>query len=609
MMCFEGVLANPVFLGVVAICSVAAFVMLWTLKFQRFHGKSYYAATFLAMIWTLLTVGLEAASESFSCQIQWATLAWLGNGLVPIAWCFFVFAYIENAPWLGKRYVNAALIVVPLAIFALAGTNQWHHLVYTQASNIPAGEFRIAYAHGPAFYGFIVTLYAFVLASLVCLVRAFLRAKRSAWPLLIMLTAITVTPLTGNIAYVGFGFTVFGLDPTAFMFTLGIIAFTWLLVTSKTMDMASVGQSILFNTMSEPVILIDRHHEIALMNTAAKRSELLQDPVWLLGVILPHIEQVNSAGEVAQLSNGKKKYEPRIQKIESPLDPEKTILGWSVTFIDITERLEITSALEQALLKADDANRAKDEFVSVITHELRTPLTSLKGGLSLALSGHLGELPVPIRSSLEIANRSCARLSRLIDNLLLAQKIDSVALSLEKKPVDLVRLLEESFEENRAFASERGVQLSIAQVDESAVTVGDAFAIRQILDNLISNAVKFSSENGIVKGAITVTDGRIRLSIKDTGGGIPDGMEGKVFGRFGQVQNSRQGSTQGSGLGLHISKQLAEQLSGRVFYESEIGIGTTFHVEFPLRKEQSVTETELFEMNSTNRPAPPKKVG
>lgn len=608
-MCFEGVLANPVFLGVVAISSVAAFVMLWTLKFQCFHGKVYYATTFLAMIWTLSTVGLEAASSSFSCQMHWATLAWLGNGLVPVAWCFFVFAYIENAPWLGKRYVNAALIIVPLAFFAIAGTNQWHHLVYTEATHIPAGEARVAYVHGPAFYSFIATLYAFVLATLFCLGRAFLRAKRSAWPLLIMLTVITVTPFVGNAAYVGFGFTVFGLDPTAFMFTLGVLAFTWLLITNKTMDMASVGQSILFNTMSEPVVLIDRHREFALMNTAAKRSELLHNPVRLLDDIVAHIEGLNTAGEVAHLTIGQKTYEPRIQKIDSPLDPVKTILGWSVTFVDITERIAITSALEEALQKADDANRAKDEFVSVITHELRTPLTSLKGGLSLALSGHLGELPAPIRSSLEIANRSSARLSRLIDNLLLTQKIESVALSLESAPVDLGRLLEESFEENRTFASERGIHLAISQVDQSAVMTGDAFAIRQILDNLISNAIKFSNENGVVEGALKVMDGRIRLSIKDSGGGIPDGMESKVFGRFGQVQNSRQGSTQGSGLGLHISKQLAEQLSGHIFYESKLGTGTTFHVEFQRVRQQVVDATALVGMNSTSRPATPKKAG
>lgn len=162
-----------------------------------------------------------------------------------------------------------------------------------------------------------------------------------------------------------------------------------------------------------------------------------------------------------------------------------------------------------------------------------------------------------------------------------------MALTLENKPLDLGRLLEESFEENRAFASEQGVHLAKVQTDQSVVILGDAFAIRQILDNLVSNAIKFSNEHGIVEGTLKITGDRVRLSIKDTGEGIPEGMEARVFARFGQVQSSKQGSTQGTGLGLHISKQLVEQMSGDIFYESRVGLGTTFHISFCLEKHQS----------------------
>lgn len=587
MMCFEGVAGNPVFLGVIAICSVAAFVMVSMLKFQRFHGKTYYALAFGAMIWTLLTVGLEVASSTYTCQLLWATLAWPGNALVPISWCFFVFAYIENPTWLNKRKVGAALVLLPTVIFALAATNPWHHLVYTEASLIPQGGSQIDYVHGPAFHGIIATLYVFVFSTLFCLLKAFFRAKPSARPLLTMLVLITITPLAGNAAYVGFGVTVFGLDPTAFMFTLGILAFTWLLATNKTMDMAAVGQSSLFDTMSEPVILIDRHRKVARMNSAAKRSALLHDADRLARDMLAQIGTTNASEAAAQIVAGERTYEPRIQKIESPLDPVGTVLGWSITFVDITERIAITAALEEALRKADEASHAKDDFISVISHELRTPLTSLKGGLALALSGRLGDLAPPLQSSLEIASRSGVRLSKLIDNLLLAQKINTVALSLEKKPLDLARLLEESFEENRAFASERGVHLAKVKTDQSAVILGDAFAIRQILDNLVSNAIKFSHEHGIVEGTLKIADDRVRLSIKDTGEGIPEGMEAKVFERFGQVQSNKQGSTQGTGLGLHISKQLVAQLSGDIYYESCVGLGTTFHISFCLADQHS----------------------
>ncbi len=593
MTCFEGVGASRVLWAVVGVSAMAAFVMLWMLRFQRFQGKAYYGMTFVAMIWTLLMVGLEGASTGFSCKLQWATLAWLGNALVPVAWCFFVFAYVQNASWLSKRWVEIALVAVPSASFAFAATNQWHGLVYTDASVLAQGGHYIDYVHGLGFYAIICTLYAFVFATLWCLARAFMRAERVAWPLLSMLVIITITPLAANAAYVGLHFTVFGLDPTAFMFTFGIVAFTWMLVSNKTMDMTSVGQSILFDTISEPVVLIDNAHNIVQMNTAAKDSGLHNGAGRLLNDVIENFERLNASKEIAYMRIGQRVYEPRIQEVGCPLDPAGSPLGWSVTFVDITNRIATSVALEKALAKADEAIRAKDDFISVVSHELRTPLTSLTGGLTLALSGKLGDVPDPVYALLNIAQRNGVRLSRLVDNILLAQKIDIDALKLDAKPVKLDQLLRESFEENRMFASERGVKLDLCKDTHPATVTGDAFAIRQIIDNLVSNAIKFSHEHGVVEGALETLDGRVRLSVKNAGPGIPDGMEGQVFGRFEQVKNSGQSATQGSGLGLHISKKLAMQMSGDIFYESQVGAHTTFHVEFQMTDQPLSKVAEL----------------
>jgi len=589
--CFEVLEVQPALFLVVGVSLIAALVLLWMMRFQTFQGKSYYAFTFIAMIWTLLAIGLEASSRSFSCQMHWATIAWLGNALVPIAWCFFVFSYVDNAAWLNKRTANLALAIIPTAVFLFAATNEWHHLVYDEASHIPLGSDYVDYAHGVGFYGIISILYVFVLATLICLLKAFTRAKPTAWPLLAVLIIITITPLTANAAYVVLGFTVFGLDPTAFMFTLGILAFTWMLVTNKTLDMAFVGQSILFNTMSEPVVLIDRNQNITLMNSAAKRSGLQNGAGPVLSELVENIQTLKMPEALSNLTIGERIYEPRIREIESPLDPSGPGLGWSITFVDITDRIAISAALEEALKRADDASSAKDDFISVVSHELRTPLTSLTGGLTLALSGRLGEVPDPIRSLLNISHRNGVRLSRLVDNILLAQKININALTLESKPVDLGQLLEESFEENRMFASERGVGLSLGNLAQ-AVIIGDAFAIRQIVDNIISNAIKFSDNGGVVEGTLRTSDGQVKLSIMNSGRGIPEGMESQVFGRFEQVENSGQSATQGSGLGLHISKKLAQQMSGNIFYESQLGVGTTFHVEFPLADQQATALTK-----------------
>ena len=576
--CFQGLLDAPIYWFALGSSTLAALVMLWTLWSQQFPGKRFYVITYVGVIWTLLMVGADGASTSATCQQGFSALTWIGHGLAPIAWCFFIFAYVDNAEGSRRREKAVALTVLPLAIFAFVATNPLHHLVYSPVT-LPGSVSPPRYEHGPGYYLIVALLYPFVVATLYCLLRGYRRAKRAAWPLLSMLIAITLIPLMANASYVVFGFTVFGLDPTAFMFTLGVVAFSWLAMTNKTMDMPSVGQSTLFDTMSEPVVLLDRQRRVVRSNRAAKVSGLLSLPGFA-GDMIAGIEMLRRRQGNDQIRSHGRIYEPRVQAVANPLAPHGPGIGWSITFVDETDRIAATQALEEALQRADEANRAKDEFISIVSHELRTPLTSLKGGLALALSGKLGAMDDPVRSSLNIANRNGLRLSRLVDNILLAQKLDVQALELEWKPIDLHQLLSESLEENRMYAEERGVQLTLGQMDQPAGIVGDAFALRQVLDNLISNAIKFSDRDGTVEGSLVASDGRLRLSIRDQGRGIPDGSEDKVFGRFGQVADGGQKSTQGSGLGLHISRQLARQMAGDLFYESEVGAGSVFHVEF-----------------------------
>lgn len=586
--CLQGLMLDPVYWAVLAVSTIAAAVALWTLRFQQFQGKVYYALTFVGIIWTLIMVGSEAATVAFDCQMQQAQLAWLGHGLVPVAWAFFIFDYVGPSNKAHRRISLLALVAVPLGAFGLAATNGSHQLIYTSETAILPGSDRTTFVHGTGYFLVLAVLYCFVMATLTWLARAFFRARRSAWPLLTMLVVITLTPLGANAAYAFFGFTVLGLDPTAFMFTLGILAFSWLLVTNKTMDMPSVGQSTLFHTMSEPLVLLDARRRVVRSNAAAKRSGILSDPNWGTDLIAG-IEAQTAKGTTSHITYNERLYEPRVHPIENPLAPAGPAIGWSVTFVDVTKRIATTTALEQALREADEANRAKDEFISVVSHELRTPLTSLKGGLALALSGKLGEVRGPLRSSLDIAHRNGVRLSRLVDNILLVQKLEVQALSLEWLPVDLPTLLRDSIEENRMYAHERGVRLDIGKIDQAAVVLGDAFAIRQVIDNLISNAVKFSHVGNTVEGTLTTNQGRVRISIRDHGRGIPEGMEERVFGRFGQLDDDGQKSTQGSGLGLHISRQLARQMAGDLFYESEVDVGSIFHVEFGIGAEENPT--------------------
>ncbi|SFQ64997.1 Signal transduction histidine kinase [Roseivivax halotolerans] len=583
MNCVQGVLADPIFIGSAAASAIAALVMILTTRFQEFPGKRFLAITYLGVICTLLCVGLEGASTSAECQMQWAMLAWFGNVLVPIAWCFFVFAYVEATDWTRSRKTDLVLVVAPSLGLLLAMTNPWHGLIYTDASGMQAETGRVRFVHGPAFYLVIGSVYLFVMATLFCIVRALRRARRTVLPLLAMLSVITLTPLIANVGYIVFDLTVFGMDPTAFMFMIGILSFTGMIVTDRKMDMASIGRSLLFDTMSEPVVLFDSNRQIVLCNTAAKKNGLCTTNGSPLHDLTTGFGDLGQADADGHIEIGTRIYEPRVQSVENPLNPGGAKLGWSVTYVDVTERVATNRALQDALVEADKANRAKDDFISVVSHELRTPLTSLKGGLALALSGRLGDLNPQINSALSIAHRNGIRLSRLVDNILLAQKIELGAVSLNSEELDMARLLEESIEENRMFAEERGIRVVKSAEEIPGLVRGDAFAIRQIIDNVLANAIKFSERDGVVSGVLTlVRDEGLRLSITDSGRGIPQGMQDIVFGRFQQVADDGQGATQGSGLGMHIARKLARQMNGELSYESVPGQGATFHLDFPI---------------------------
>ena len=572
---------EAILISVAALSAFTALILFGMVSRYSFSGKRFYALTSVGVIWTLLCVGFETASVSADCQLSWAMLAWWGNATVPIAWCFFVCAYVEDSVWAPGRRSMATAIGLPLVALSIALTNPYHNLVYTETSVIPAGETRVRFDHGPAYYAIIATLYCFVVVALVYLTRAFLRARQSVRPLLLTLSLITISPLLANLAYAGFGQTAFGLDPTAPTFLVGVLIFTWQLATSTTMDMSSAGQSVLFDELSEPVVFLDSSFTTIRTNLAAERYALRTTAEALLRhatrneldkMLTSNLDNVTSEGRI---------FEPRIRQIESPLNPSKASLGWNVTFIDVTEQVAASMALERALQLSKEANRNKDEFISMVSHEIRTPLTSLRGGLALALSESTGELATLKRQTLEIAQRNSLRLARMIDNLLLAQTIDIGSLQLGSDEIELSSLLMESFEENRYFAMQRGVSLVSLRTDRPGKIIGDAFAIRQIIDNVLSNAIKFSPEDGVVQGQVETIKDQVRLSIIDAGQGIPDGMEERVFARFDRIESDTHHTIQGSGLGLYISRHLAQRMNGQLSYVSRDGVGTCFMLEFP----------------------------
>ncbi|MGN6252879.1 MAG: sensor histidine kinase [Marmoricola sp.] len=225
------------------------------------------------------------------------------------------------------------------------------------------------------------------------------------------------------------------------------------------------------------------------------------------------------------------------------------------------------------------AMRMRDEFVTTVSHELRTPITNIVGYLDLVLSDVEG-MPEDARPFLETAARNGQRLVRLVSDLLQVGDRDDAAHVLEREQVDLRELVLASSEAAVMAAAAAGVRLG-CEVDGHATVLGDPRGLRQLVDNLVSNAVKFSDAGGRVLLRSTVQGDEAVVTVSDTGIGIaPDEVE-HLFTRFFRTRAAHRLSVQGVGLGLAICKDIAEAHGGSITVHSQEGVGSEFVVRLP----------------------------
>jgi signal transduction histidine kinase len=226
------------------------------------------------------------------------------------------------------------------------------------------------------------------------------------------------------------------------------------------------------------------------------------------------------------------------------------------------------------------AYEVKSKFLSTVSHELRTPLTSIKASIDLINAGLLGAVPENIVPILHIAGKNSKRLADLINDLLDVQKIEAGEMVYNFATVDVRMLVLESVEANQGFADQLGIGIECSFPEDDFYIDGDEARLTQVMANLLSNALKFSPKGKNVQVFVRCDDGRVRISVQDSGIGIDEKARELVFGKFTQVDSSDQRQAGGTGLGMHISQQIVERHKGRIDFTSELGRGTTFFVEF-----------------------------
>ncbi|GAC1391425.1 MAG: hypothetical protein NVS4B11_19270 [Ktedonobacteraceae bacterium] len=263
------------------------------------------------------------------------------------------------------------------------------------------------------------------------------------------------------------------------------------------------------------------------------------------------------------------------------------------TFLLSTAAIQTSMAIQNALLFAEvkeknaaleRANALKSQFLANVTHELRSPLHSIIGYGSMIVDGFVeGELTTQQEEDIRFIVRRAEDLSHLVDDMLDLSKIDADKIEVKPEPIELAANLRDIINQLKLMANEKKLYLTLEMEEDIPLVCADSYRLRQVVTNLVSNALKFTEQGGVTIRCTRTRDGdMVRIAVQDTGIGISPAALGFIFEAFRQADGSTTRRFGGTGLGLTIAKKLVELQGGEVAVESIVGQGSTFSLTLPV---------------------------
>lgn len=258
--------------------------------------------------------------------------------------------------------------------------------------------------------------------------------------------------------------------------------------------------------------------------------------------------------------------------------PEILILSECAVVITI---LSIGNLIIGNIEKMAEVNKMKSEFVTIASHQLKTPISQINWEIEILLSNYKKGLDKKQLDIIKTIEQSKETMARLVNDLLDVAKIDQGKLALNIDKISIAEIIDNVVRNNDILARTSNVEISVARPDVIPEIFGDKKRIEVVIDNLVSNAVKYIKKKGFVEIRVEVDEKDIIISVKDNGIGIPEKQQGKVFQKFFRSSNAALYQTDGTGLGLYISKNIVEKSGGKMWFRSIEGLGSDFFFSLP----------------------------
>ncbi|KAA5807993.1 ATP-binding protein [Thermoanaerobacterium thermosaccharolyticum] len=345
----------------------------------------------------------------------------------------------------------------------------------------------------------------------------------------------------------------------------------------KIMDERNKTLSIV-KSISDPLLVLNSDYKIILLNSAAEELFGIEEKNavnkhFLLSVKDEKLfEEINSIvdsnfvnNKIEQIKYSDKYYDVTISPIENYKSEISDIL---LVFHNITEFKEL--------------DQVKDDFISIISHEFKTPLTSIMMGTSIILEEKIGTINEKQKSTLLAIEEEGEKLTELVNELIELTKIESGKEVYNFKCCSMFGIVENTIKPLYNIASEKGVNLSHSVDEDLPCVYADPEKISWVLNNLITNALKYTDAGDDISISATIDNNMMQISVKDTGVGIPKEYKDKIFDKFFHTKNGDDFEIKGTGLGLAVVKEIVEAHGGKVWCESDLDVGSNFMFTLPI---------------------------
>lgn len=533
---------------------------------------------------------LEMTATTSEAAYTATKLLYLGKMNIAYAFLMFILHYCKVH--ISKK-IQFSLFTFHQVMYGIVVTNDWHHLYYSSIRFDESGLFpHNVYGHGPVYYVSMLIPYVYTIFTLVLLVRTYRKLKTVEERRQMMFLLIApIMSMVGTLVFFTGKTQGFDSGNLGLIFSAGFMLMA--LFRYKLIDTVDMVKNTLADSLEDGLVAVDAYDELAYCNDKA-------------GQILPELITAGKKEILSIVDSLEKGYknkdmievEERTYAIRKQnLYQGRIYRGRLFVLADMTESIRYTKQIEAERDRADEANAAKSNFLSSMSHEIRTPMNAVVGMTDILLRNNPKDADVVY---LENIKRSGNALLDIINDILDFSKIESGKMEIINDDYALLPMINDL---KMIFVTRIGDKplRMIYEIDKNlpARLYGDAVRIRQILINLVNNAIKFT-DTGYVKIKIDVENNGneiidLKVSVSDTGQGIRQEDLNKLFQSFTQVDSQKNHTKEGTGLGLTITKQLVELMGGTISVASEYGKGTEFTFVIPQKIIDATPATEVEE--------------